>query len=202
MALTSNGPHPTLAGNPDSSRVVALVWALICLCLVRPATATELRVLHIAHSPALTLEQKGGVVRLRYTSSGSSGRVGRLTLEDCAPCKLQTAALVAELPGRALLLTVTYWSRPKNPGGMCGAGEEIFLYVVSLAGGQLRETLALPIASCWSSIEPGEAGVRWIEQSSTVALDLTTFTPDAARNEHLAFRIGPDGGAIRLALHE
>ncbi len=142
--------------------------------------------MRVQGGPGLILEERGGRTLLHLP--GSSVPLGRGG--PCDPCVLRSARLVGKRPGAALILLVTYQSRPGTPGGMCGAGEEEVLNVVGLRP-RPREAVGVLLSSCWSNVESSGAP-SWDGREGLLTAERWTPTSGAAP-ERLEWRIGRDG---------
>ena len=110
-----------------------------------------------------------------------------------APSSEPTLKLIAELPGKALLFTDTYRSRPMGLS-RCRAGEEQFLRLITLIP-RPAETFHFKLASCRDNIELADDGLQW--SSSVQILTLHWLTPHASKANTLALHIAPNGRAVQ-----
>jgi hypothetical protein len=109
---------------------------------------------------------------------------------DAPPPKVD---IVADIPGRALVVTDTY---PSLPGGLsyCQAGEEQFLRVISTANGGAAGTFVTKLASCRDNLELADPGLQWIPQSST--LRVHWLSGPSGKVEDRTIVIASDGSAM------
>lgn len=163
-----------------------LMRIVLTLLLLLAAITAEAGRVRVQGEPGLVLKEQGGRTVLHLP--GGSVPLGRGG--PCDPCALQGARLVGERPGAALILLVTYQSRPGTPGGMCGAGEEKVLNVVSL-NPRPREAVGLPLSSCWNNVEASGAP-SWNGREGLLTAERWTPTSGAAP-ERLTWRIDRDG---------
>ncbi|HXD33134.1 MAG TPA: hypothetical protein VN643_18575 [Pyrinomonadaceae bacterium] len=73
----------------------------------------------------------------------------------------------------AIILADVY---PSIPGSLsyCGAGEESFLRVISVATKPPKETLKLKLESCRENLELDSEGVEWLPQTGTLRIHWLT----------------------------
>ena len=125
----------------------------------------------------------------------ANGRVRRLVLsaeEGIYANALDSAALVGAGPGRVLILSTSYGSRPLGPTHMCGAGTETVIRVILLRP-DLRQTFSERVESCWTSIEAGR--IVWNRSDQTLLLE--TFGGPGEGHSVKTYAV-QDGGAVRL----
>jgi len=170
----------------------AMRWILAALLLLLCGVAEAGRV-PVEGRAGLALEDRDGRTTLRLPA----GRIVPITRDGpCAGCALRQARYVGERPGAALILLVTYASRPLTPGGMCGAGEEEILSIVRLRP-RAREAVSRAVQSCWRSIE-ADRGPDWGARDGV--LRVRRWTPQSgAEPERLAWRIAHDGRVSAVA---
>jgi len=162
------------------------VLAVLLLLTAAPADA---RRLPVEGRPGAILDDRAGRTVLRLpTGTVPIGRGG-----PCDPCALRSARLVGERPGAALILLVTYASRPGTPGGACGAGEEEVLNVISLRP-RPREAVGVLLSSCWSNVE-GSGTPVWDRRQGRLTAERWTLESNAGP-ERLSWHIGRDGGVV------
>jgi hypothetical protein len=108
---------------------------------------------------------------------------------DAAPDKVE---LIAEVSGKALVLTDSY---PSVPLGIqyCQAGEEQFLRVITLAGERASETLHLKLTSCRDNVELANPGLEWNRATRTLLVHWLDGPDNKGASEEHTIRIGPDG---------
>lgn len=146
-----------------------------------------------ARSGRTWLRQHGGDTILSFTPPHRPTR--HLTLaKGGAPHSLMAARLIGEIEGKVLLLSDSYASNPYNATGQCGAGEEASLQVIALTGSTLRETFAMPIASCWMSLDlkPCWDGTKRI-------LSLRNQGADETAPREGLYRVAEDGTVTPLS---
>ena len=99
--------------------------------------------------------------------------------------------VLGEVSETAIVLVDTY---PSIPGGLsfCQAGEERFLRVIAVTGGQAQETLRVKVASCRDNLELASPAIEWLPQSSTVRIHWL-LGPNAGMPEVRTIQIGRDG---------
>lgn len=79
------------------------------------------------------------------------------------------ASVIAENPGQLLIFTDTFASNPSGGSHQCGAGEELYLHVLSLTQ-PVHESLSVLVDSCWQSLE--SSGVEFDQTSRTLSIGL------------------------------
>ena len=156
----------------------------LLLLLAGPVEAGQI---FVDGRPELVVQDRNGRTTLRI----AGGRTVSLTRDGpCEPCALRQARIVGERPGAALILLLTYESRPGAPTAMCGAGEEEILHIVSLRP-RPREAVARSISSCWHNHEADRAP-SWDARQGI--LTIRRWTPESgAKPERLAWRVAQDG---------
>ena len=143
-----------------------LTGALLASAVLLPAAAAAHR-FRSEEAPVVVVP--GGRVRLdqhgrRTIISGIVKGGGHISLALPADAtipgnSLYAARFVGGVPGRVLILSVDYTSRPPGaPLAECGAGMETVLRVIALRP-QPRQTFHQLVASCWKDIDPGE--ITW-----------------------------------------
>lgn len=133
-------------------------------------------------------------VTTRFELQTDSGRRYALTATRDAtvsPDAQPRLDVVGEVGGTAIVLVDTY---PSIPGGLsfCQAGEERFLRVIALAGGQAKETLRVKVASCRDNLELAAPAIEWVPESSTVRIHWL-LGPNSGMPEVRTIQIGRDG---------
>ncbi len=184
-------PKPRVAG--WRRPLPGLSPALLAVLLPRAATPAGAQGVPVAGLPGAALDARGGRTTLRL-AGGPTVPLGRDG--PCERCALDEARLVGGPPGAALVLVVTYLSRPGNPMAMCGAGTEEVLHVVSLRP-RPREAVALRLSSCWSNMEADHPPSWDAEGGSLVAGRWTSASGGAP--ERRTWRIGRDGRVVAVA---
>ncbi len=165
--------------------------SVLALLLLLASIPAEARRIPVEGKSGLMLDDRAGRTVLRLPAA--TVPIGRGGL--CDPCALRSARLIGERPGGALILLVTYASRPSTPDGACGAGEEEVLNVISLRP-HPREIVGLRLSSCWSSVE-GSGTPVWDKRQGLLTAE--RWTPESnAEPERLHWRIGRDGRVVAV----
>ena len=124
----------------------------------------------------------GGHVRVTQRGAGTvisgivAGRRVALVLpaeEGIFPGSLGTVQSVGGLPGRVLILSIDYYSRPNGTIYQCGAGIETVVRVIALEP-RPHETFHQLVGSCWSDIDPGD--VSWDAAASRLVIERDLMT--------------------------
>jgi len=166
------------------------VFAMLLLLTAAPA---EARRIPVEGKPGATLDDRAGRTVLHLPAGTVPiGRGG-----PCDPCTLRGARVIGERPGAAIILLVTYASRPGTPGGACGAGEEEVLNIVSLRP-RPREASAVLLSSCWSNVEGSDAPV-WDKRKELLTAGRWTLE-SKAEPERLGWHIGRDGSVAEVGI--
>jgi hypothetical protein len=149
-------------------------------------------------SGAILLRQIRDVTTLIYVpKSGGATRSLKLSTPDgIFRGSFDRATLIGEIPGKVVLLSDTYGSRPHGGSHECGAGEETFLRVVALDA-PLRETITIRVESCWLTYELEGDGIDWIASQRLVRIFLITpDDPDPKGPQEYA--VSDDGTVTRI----
>ena len=138
----------------------------LALLLLLPATARPFEV--AVPGGRVRLAQRGAQTVI---SGAVSGRRFSLALAEDAGVfagSLDGVELVGGLPGRVLILSIDYLSRPGAPEGYCGSGVETILRVVALRP-RPHETFRQLVASCFRNIDPGQ--IVWDEGAANLTVE-------------------------------
>lgn len=141
----------------------------------------------------MTVTQHGAATVLAYAAGGRSGHAVLPADDNICPHALYKVSLVGAVPGRVLILSTEYLSRPGSPSHQCGGGVEIVLRVVSLRP-VLHQTLAGHVDSCWTSIESRR--IEWTASAHTLLIDRDDPGP-AASHTVKTYAVQADG-TVRL----
>lgn len=169
-----------------------LAGTLLASALLLPIPAT-------ARPSELTVP--GGSVRVAQRGAHSvvsgivKGRPFSLALpaeEGIFAGSFDGVEFVGALPGRVLILSIDYLSRPEVPMGQCGAGVETVLRVVSLRP-QPRQSFHQLVASCWYDIEPGE--ISWDAATSSLIVERQVFSKPA-EHTRTRYHVNDEGSVI------
>lgn len=114
--------------------------------------------------------------------------------EGIYPRSLDATRIVAEEPGRLLIIVSDYASRPNGPTHQCGAGTETVVRVIALLP-VAHQTLARRIASCWSTIEDGE--VAWNGATGLLTLRWVIYDPEM-RSVQVSYKVSANGEVALL----
>jgi hypothetical protein len=100
--------------------------------------------------------------------------------------------VIGEVPGKAVILTDSYASKP---GGLsfCQAGEERFLRIVTLSGRHAKETLRLKAASCRQNLELADPGIEWDPISRTLRVHWLQVPGAQSGNGDRTIQVSADG---------
>jgi len=169
-----------------------LGWFLAAPLLVATAVPAEARRVAVAGEPGLVLDQRTGRTELHL--SGVAVPLG--AYGTCDTCVLREARLLGRRPGAALILLVTYDSRPGTPGGMCGAGEEVVMVVVRLRP-RPEPAAGLLLSSCWHDVE-ASGDPTWDTGRGLLTAARWTRTSGAVP-ERWSWRIDRDGRVTPVA---
>jgi hypothetical protein len=183
-----------------SSRALGLVVAF-CVCSASEAKAGSSdrpARLDGVQSGAMSLRQIRDVTTLTYIpKSGRAARRLKLSTPDgIFPGSFTRATMIGEIPGKVVLLSDTYGSRPNGGSHQCGAGEETFLRVVAL-GAPLRETATIRVESCWYSYQLEDDGINWIASERLIRIFLST-PDDVDPQGPQEYAVSDDGAVKRL----
>jgi hypothetical protein len=109
---------------------------------------------------------------------------------DASPLRVN---VVADLPGRALILTDAY---PSLSGGLsyCQAGEEQFLRVISIVNGGAAQTFVTKIASCRGNLELSDQALQWDPSTSTLQIHWLSGPSGAAEDQTVS--VANNGAAV------
>jgi hypothetical protein len=149
-------------------------------------------------SGAISLRQIRDVTTLTYIprSGEATRRLKLSTPEGIFSGSFNRATLIGEIPGKVVILSDTYSSRPNGGSHECGAGEETFLRVVALDT-PLRETATIRVESCWNSYELEGDGINWIASKRLVRIFLVT-PDDADPKGPQEYAVSDDGTITRI----
>lgn len=102
--------------------------------------------------------------------------------------------VIAEIPGKALIVSDTY---PSAPLGMsyCQAGEERFLRVFTIAQRRSKQTLQQKIASCRDNIELADPGLEWSATDRTLHLHWLSGPTQKGQSEEQDIHLSATGAA-------
>jgi len=140
----------------------------------------------------LTVTQRGTSTVLAYAARRRSRRVVLPAEEGVYAEALDGASLLGAVPGRVLILSTTYASRPHGPMHMCGAGTETVIRVVALRP-TLRQAFTERVESCWTSIESGR--IEWNALARTLLVEEYGGSVDGRAVKVFAVQ---DDGTVRL----
>jgi hypothetical protein len=93
------------------------------------------------------------------------------------PRSFDSATLIGRVGDGVLVVSTDYGSRPGNPQGECGAGNETVLRVIALRP-RVHQTFEKRVESCWNNIE--RTSVDWNAAIATLTTDLSTADGDIA----------------------
>lgn len=139
----------------------------------------------------VTVTQRGTSTVLVYAAGGRSHRVVLPAEAGIYADALDGASLLGAVPGRVLILSTTYASRPHGPMHMCGAGTETVIRVVALRPTP-RQTFTERVESCWTNIESGR--IEWDPAAKTLLIE---GYDEAGGHADKRYAVGDDG-AVRL----
>lgn len=138
----------------------------------------------------LRIGQRGAATVVAVTRGGRTMRTVLPVEEGVFAGSLDSTRLVGALPGRVLILSSDYASRPGGPMHMCGAGTETVLRVIALQPAP-HQTFHQRIASCWRTIEPGD--IAWDRGARMLSVERTTVDGPQARDLETLYRITTAG---------
>jgi hypothetical protein len=119
----------------------------------------------------LHIGQRGGQTVLTGTMRGRRLSLTLPADDGIYPRSFDSATLIGALGDGVLVLSTDYGSRPGNPQGECGAGNETVLRVIALRP-RTHQTFGKRVESCWKNIE--STSVDWNAATATLTTDLST----------------------------
>ena len=180
------------------ARRTILLRTLLGLTVLLAASAIAEAVETAVPGGQISVSQQGARTRLSGRIEGRRFALRLPSDEGIFPRSLQGVQLVGGLPGRVVILSVDYASRPGNPMGACGAGTETVLRVLALRP-RLRQTFHQRVDSCWRTIEAG--GIGWDGPTSTLTIERSVFS-DPVDHSRISYRISPDGAVVTGAVEQ
>jgi hypothetical protein len=125
----------------------------------------------------LHIGQRGAQTVLTGTLRGRRLSVTLPADDGIYPRSLDSATLIGTVGDGVLVLSTDYGSRPGNPQGQCGAGNETVLRIIALRP-RAHQTFEKRVESCWNTIE--SISVNWNAATATLMTDFSTADGDIA----------------------
>jgi hypothetical protein len=175
------------------ARLIA-VSALSIALTTTMATAAAAGRPHAVSVPGgrVTVTQRSTSTVLAYADRGRSRRIVLPAEEGIYADSLDGASLLGAVPGRVLILSTTYASRPYGGSHACGAGTETVIRVVALRP-TLRQAFTTRVESCWTSVESGR--IAWDPAARTLLVE--TYGGTAVGHAIKIYAVQEDG-TVRL----
>jgi hypothetical protein len=170
---------------------------LVSLLLLAPAIGAAENRVPLPSGGSIRYSGNASQTRLTISAAGKKSQRVFLARDSTVAAKSAPSdvRIVAEFPGKVLILVDTY---PSIPGGMsyCRAGKESFLRAVAIAGTPPKETLRIKLESCLQGIELTGPGVEWDPASATLRIHWLTGPSQKDKPEERTIRFGPDGAPV------